>query len=333
MNNTSIPSTISTNTAPLDFGTRLYKTKTASNRKEKSADDAILTTLPAETIRWVKSHRKANSTDKVPMSHFREKQLREMFKGLDFQNCNAIDLDELKDAVKFVQERTKNRRGGSILQNIQGMFEAMDDNGDGTVDFQEFCAAMTGSTKSALGSASEYDIEKLHMRFVQYAREKKRRLAIDTIGTHLSTPLSSPMAKHAEAPTNDYPRYKNFRTLFEIGKETTLDDATAQTNLIESRLANKVLPLPGASWLEDVAKSFVDDYLENKQEKGENDAEYRGIFENYRSQRLSYLESLKRDTEARALEERIAEERKYVNPFLLCISILLIIVVSVDLFY
>jgi len=66
------------------------------------------------------------------------------------------------------------------------MFEAMDEDGDGTVDFHEFTIAMTGSAKSTVDSASEYDVDRLTKRFIEFANIRRRELALDAISTVLT---------------------------------------------------------------------------------------------------------------------------------------------------
>jgi len=92
---------------------RLHKGHEKKKRKEKTANDPLLTTLPHETIRFLRKHRTVNSKERVPMPHFLERQLREMFVGLDYTNSGAIDLKDLKEALKYVEtelaEKAKNK--------------------------------------------------------------------------------------------------------------------------------------------------------------------------------------------------------------------------------
>jgi len=68
----------------------------------------------------------------------------------------------------------------------QKMFEAMDEDGDGTVDFHEFTIAMTGSAKSTVDSASEYDVDRLTKRFIEFANIRRREHALNAITTAIT---------------------------------------------------------------------------------------------------------------------------------------------------
>ena len=48
----------------------------------RESNEAIVSCLPCETLRWIKKRRKINSKLKVAMSFFRERQLREIFTGI-----------------------------------------------------------------------------------------------------------------------------------------------------------------------------------------------------------------------------------------------------------
>ena len=146
-------------------------------RTAREKNEAIVTILPSDSLRWIKRRRKINSKLKVAMSHYRERQLREIFSGLDIKTEGEIDLVDLKNAIAYVEESLKDKLGDQ-LTNLDAMFMAMDEDGNGKVDFQEFCAGMYGSTKSTLDKASEHAIEKLHWKFTEYARIYKRQKAI-----------------------------------------------------------------------------------------------------------------------------------------------------------
>jgi hypothetical protein len=104
-------------------------------KKVKTADDALLSSLPTDSLRWIKKRRKINSFEKVALTHFRERQLRNIFRGLDFDGMGTIHLDLVKDAANYAEEKLRPKKGKPVFTNIQGMFAAMDEDGDGTVDF------------------------------------------------------------------------------------------------------------------------------------------------------------------------------------------------------
>lgn len=102
------------------------------HRPPKTADDAIVSALPSDTLRWIKKRRQHNCKMKVAMTHHRETQLRDIFRGLDYTEDGEIDLNNLKSASAYVEESLKGQNGDK-LNNLQEMFAAMDDDGNGVV--------------------------------------------------------------------------------------------------------------------------------------------------------------------------------------------------------
>ena len=151
------------------------------NKVVRTADDALLSTLPTATLKFLKARRKVNSFEKVPLTYYRERQLRSIFRGLDFDGMGDIHLDLVKEAADYAEEKLKPKRGQPVFTNVRGMFEAMDEDGDGTVDFHEFTIAMTGSSSSTMDRATEHDVERLTARFLEFANIKKRERAVKVI--------------------------------------------------------------------------------------------------------------------------------------------------------
>lgn len=161
---------------------RLFKSE-KKNKVIRTADDALLSTLPTTTLKHLKARRKVNSFEKVPLTYYRERQLRSIFQGLDFDGMGDIHLELVKEAADYAEEKLKPKRGEPVFTNVRGMFEAMDEDGDGTVDFHEFTIAMTGSSSSTMDKATEHDVERLTARFLEFANIKKRERAIEEIDT------------------------------------------------------------------------------------------------------------------------------------------------------
>ena len=67
------------------------------------------------------------------------------------------------------------------LDNLIATFIAMDTDGDGTVDFHEFCIGMTGKAKGPFDGMSDYDINRLIDMFLDYANKMKRLHTIECI--------------------------------------------------------------------------------------------------------------------------------------------------------
>mmetsp|Transcript_6833 Transcript_6833/g.7452 ORF Transcript_6833/g.7452 Transcript_6833/m.7452 type:complete len:563 (+) Transcript_6833:91-1779(+) len=193
----------STATLPtFDISDRLYTTPKWIPKKEKGPEDSLVCDLPSTTLRWMKKRRKADSDQKVVLSFQRERQLREMFESLDYTNQGEIDLSALTDAVAYVQEKTKHMKGMKEFHNLQEVFAAMDDNGDGTIDFQEFTNGMTGTTRSAFDKASEYDIERVFRYFVEFGELRQRQIALKKLNANAGS-ASSPKARRPLTTTTN----------------------------------------------------------------------------------------------------------------------------------
>jgi hypothetical protein len=96
--------------------------------------------LSGSQIRWMAKRKPSASTSAksfIPPS--RVLQLHSIFKGLDFDGSGEISLEELKDAIKYVS--TSNTGTGPPLikdpEGIANLFQSMDIDGNGVVDFEE----------------------------------------------------------------------------------------------------------------------------------------------------------------------------------------------------
>jgi hypothetical protein len=206
-----------------DVGHRLYKSQRSKADKDKEESDAIVSDLSGETLRWLKKRREFGAEKKIVISSFREKQLREMFQSLDFEGNGAINLDELTEAVTYVQQKTKHSKGLEQFQNIQETFIAMDDNGDGTVDFSEFIHAMTGTSQSTFDKATEYDVERLFSYFIEYGELKQREMAYRKISEAQAQSIASPDSPKKDEPKlapSDSLSVKHFKALFGATEES-----------------------------------------------------------------------------------------------------------------
>eukprot|EP01037_Dinobryon_pediforme_P033286 gene33286-38652_t len=146
-----------------------------------------------------------------------------MFQSLDFEGNGAINLDELTEAVTYVQQKTKHSKGLEQFQNIQETFIAMDDNGDGTVDFSEFIHAMTGTSQSTFDKATEYDVERLFSYFIEYGELKQREMAYRKISEAQAQSIASPDSPKKDetklAPSDSL-SVKHFKALFGATEES-----------------------------------------------------------------------------------------------------------------
>lgn len=227
-------------TSGLAWHERLSSASRGKTRPPRTADDALLSTLQPDALKWIKTRRKLDSKAKVVISYARERQLREIFRGLDLQGVGVIDLKSLQKAAQYCEETTKGTVGE--FKNIQAMFEGMDDDGNGEVDFAEFTGAMMGSTKSAVGTMSEQDIERLQRKFVEYAVENKRQHALKAIDHSLAPGTSHESSSGSIREISDSERIRYFGTLFgstNFSKESVdKHDKLANLKLLRKTNAN-----------------------------------------------------------------------------------------------
>lgn len=238
-----------------------------SNHKPKVEDSnqALVSELPTHTLKWMKKRRSLDTEKKVVLSHHAERQLREMFNSLDINHSGTISLAELTEAVEYVQEKTKGAKGLEAFQNIASVFAAMDDNGDGTIDFMEFTNGMTGTSNSAFEKASPYDIEKLFSFFVEFGERKQREHAVRKINeamglgsspspTSLPKGVSEPPSPHGKSAQQsfsaDVPFYQSFKALF--GNE----DSSAKTKT-EQRRQSADIAAKKAKQIESLLAEFL----------------------------------------------------------------------------
>lgn len=205
-----------------DISYRLFKTtksgRIANNHPDKETsshhsstsitDAALVSDLPSETLRWIKKRRSFLSDKKVVLSHHRERQLRHMFQSLDYKGEGKINLEELNEAVDYVGERSRNSKALEKFRDLHNIFSSMDDNNDGTIDFNEFINGMTGTTKSIFDQASPDDLERLFNCFIEFGELRKRERAVKQLeeslhgGTDNISVTSGSVSKVAESPKN-----------------------------------------------------------------------------------------------------------------------------------
>ena len=329
---------------------RLYRNNSNRKKQVKTANDALLSSLPTDSLRWIKKRRKINSFEKVALTHFRERQLRDIFQGLDFDGMGTIHLDLVVGAANYAEEKLRPKKGKPVFTNIQGMFTAMDEDGDGTVDFHEFTVAMTGSSKSTMDNATEQDVEKLTKRFIEYANIRRRERAVEEVNFTLAQARAQ---EKARPPTPrdlrtglplltdtqpDYDRYQQFRTLFSIGAHVS-DGETVETihGIVERaqklmQAANNREKAPKERLLDgfydEMARIHTEEVneLERDGQVPAAAVEARLIREKevdevqkaVRERRLKTDEDIHRDPEAREMYERIREEKRYLAEMKKC---------------
>ena len=305
---------------PDPFWERL-SAKTVETKKVKTADDALVTTLDHEALHWIKSRRKTDSNEKVALSHAHERQLREVFNGLDIDGCGIINLESLQEAAKYVEESTKGKVGA--FTNIQQMFQSMDEDGNGEVDFHEFTTAMTGSSKSAMARMSESDIARMNKKFVEFANLRRRDHAITSL------------TKRVNGESNDLERYKCFQILFDTTTtESTTMSKTACDNNSNSKKTKSSKPKKQVNTIEKNLKNI--EYLnemfyeiavtntvnaatittattENTATRtSEYEDRLRDLHDRIRTERISNLDALKLDPEKALQQQKFDEELNFL---------------------
>jgi hypothetical protein len=263
------------------------------------------------------------------LSHNRERQLRDIFNGIDIGKHGTIHLTELTEAVSFVSERLKNKMGTfEGFDRIIDIFRDMDDNGDGEVDFREFTNAMSGSSRSALDKASEQDIANLHRCFLEFGVMKSRRYAIAKINEYTGLTFAGEGARNFRSVEDeqeeelarqrkktgpvidDLRSYKLFRTLFEEKRDVSKSFRFKLDESLDSNDEAKLTPE------EILLKEF---HAENKRihMAGTNDPEKEAAFddmhERLKQAKLREMELLARDPDALAMQEQHEEALRYVT--------------------
>jgi len=145
-----------------------------TKKRESTANDALISALPSETLSWMRKRRSRENKGKVAISIFQERQLREIFNGLDLENTGVINLGQLQEAALYVENTTKD--SVTPLKNVYELFANMDDDGNGEVDFHEFTQAMIISK-----ARSEIEVQRMHQKFIEFAFIKKREYSLRTI--------------------------------------------------------------------------------------------------------------------------------------------------------
>jgi Ca2+-binding EF-hand superfamily protein len=308
-----------------DVHLRLYKTPRRSQKPEKTANDAVISDLPAETLRWIKNRRRLDCDAKMVLSHNRERQLRDIFNGIDVGKHGSIDLVELNEAVRFVGERMKNRTGTfKGFDKIIEIFNSMDDNGDGEVDFREFTNAMSGSSKSALDKASEQDIANLHRCFLEFGVMKSRRHAIAKINEYTGLAFVGEKgnlksaAHHDEEDAkeklrrsnsdvvDDLKKYHLFRTLFEEKRDVSKEFSLLASESQDGEEGQPVKLTPDEVLLKEFQEENKRLNLEGCSDPTK-EAELDALHERLKQARARENQLLARDPDALAMQAQQAE--------------------------
>jgi len=152
----------------------LQKQEELSNRK-------AFTFLSGDAVRWMNKRRpKASSSSSGFIAPSRVLQLRAIFRGLDFDNSGEISLQELKDAVRYVSASQSGSTAPPLFEDpdaVISLFESMDIDGNGAVDFNEF---LLGMTSESAGDTAKH-VGRMKEAFYDFANKHRRQMIIDKI--------------------------------------------------------------------------------------------------------------------------------------------------------
>ena len=197
---------------------------TTSKYHTQRGNDVIVSSLTDATLRYLKKRRNINSTHRIAISSGREKQLRNIFNGLDFNSKGYIDLNVFKMVVKHAEERGFSLQVQDLIKEVEltfrhseGFIKFKDSYNTKTnkqtylISFYEFMTTMIGSTNSIIDTASEDEIGKLQYCFADYSNTIKRENA----NNHLKAQYNnhSQLIKDSTIHISDRAIYSNFNTL------------------------------------------------------------------------------------------------------------------------
>lgn len=166
---------------------------------------------------------------------------------------------------------------------------------------------------SAFDKASEQDFDKLHAKFVEYATKKKRNNLIKLIETKpkndsLSSASNLSPLTVEKFTTEEFDRYKQFRTLFSIGTK----NVDADEEEIIASLEKHELKIFSNTYRDEKA---LDIFI--KQNHGDSssaeDELYFSIERNARELRREFYQELRRNPDAYERQRRAEDELKSVS--------------------
>lgn len=200
---------ISLSSSLANYNDSIYKGKGNKGKGEEAGGGPSY--LSSDAIRWMNKRRvntgKGATTLRVLPS--RALQLKNMFKGLDFDDSGSIDIAELQEAVTFV---SRNDKGDDKIfkdpQKLTEFFVSMDTDRNGTVDFNEF---MIGMSSDGSGDTAE-NTARLQQMFYDFANQHRRQLLVDRI-------------TEVNGPTTEISKFQDMKKIFGIAyfKDDVID--------------------------------------------------------------------------------------------------------------
>jgi hypothetical protein len=157
--------------------------------------------LSPDAVRWINKRQPEITMRKhAKVLPVRALQLKEIFKGLDFDGSGSIDVNELRAAIEYVS-KAKGEDNLPLLKepaNLTDFFLSMDTNNDGAVDFNEFLVALTAQIDH--DDVGQKNIE-LREAFLDFTKNHRRQKILDFV---------------SDPSKGDLEKYKEMRSLFNI---------------------------------------------------------------------------------------------------------------------
>ena len=180
---------------------------TGSEKDTDMVNTKSLSFLSSDAISWMNKRRPIIVNGLAQQSHLtpaKALHYREIFKGLDFDGSGGISLEEMDEAIQYVN---KNEPGCvERPREIMDFFRGMDIDGNGVIDFNEFLMAM-----SIENSSSGH--EGMQKAFQSFASMHRRRNVLDIF---------------LNKKVRDTDKYKEFLTLFDKQNVEEVGASTVQ---------------------------------------------------------------------------------------------------------
>jgi hypothetical protein len=155
-------------------------------RKQRSSEkrDVLVTALPDSSLRWMKTRRKAAASHRVAISLAREKQLREIFNGLDFDSRKVIDFCEFAKVIAYAEANGFDQSVITMVNHMNTYLERPPSKSSTKktsvsrdISYREFLSSITGRARNFIECATEDELGKLRFCFADYSLNRRRNFA------------------------------------------------------------------------------------------------------------------------------------------------------------
>jgi len=190
------------------------KQKEEDKTEVKEDDGPSVSFLDPYTIAWMNKRRPGKIGSQAALvTPSKALQLKSIFQGLDFDGSGEISLEEMQEAIKYVGETDASMN----VDKINAFFVAMDTDGNGSIDYGEFLAAMSVDSGD-VGSAEQS--QKMQLAFFNFANKHRRQKLLDSL-----------QDKSVPTPV----RYKEFFKLFEFTSLQERNPGSIEEELLRAK--------------------------------------------------------------------------------------------------